>query len=65
MVRYSTRRECILIQFEWTINLGTLLHLTGFLFTAVLIYIRVRDRLATIEARLEILMHWYNRNVNE
>jgi len=47
------------IKFDETISLGTLLHLIALLGSVVAIYTKLSQRLSTAEAKLDMLVEWW------
>lgn len=53
------------IEFQWTINLGTLLQLVGIVSAVMLAYMDIRVRLARLEVMIVPLWRWWNKDILE
>lgn len=52
------------ISIDWTVNFGTLLHLFGMLMAGVGLYLKINNRLASLEHKVDTMFGWWQRRIN-
>lgn len=51
------------MQFDTTINLGTMIHMAGMLIAGFLAYMKIHERIGKLEDKVDLLMRWFRSEV--
>lgn len=53
------------MKLDWTINVGTIIHMVGMLVAGFMAYSRVIERIKAVEVKNDILMSWFSSAILE
>lgn len=53
-----------MVQFDWTISLGTVLHGIVVLGGLFMVYVKMEHRLTSMETKINAMWHWWMKRLN-
>lgn len=51
------------IHFEWTVSLGTVIHLIGLTGAILAVYLRLRQDVIELKTKVELLYRWWEQEL--
>ena len=51
------------VQFNWTVDLGTMIQLTVLVSSIFVVYLRVKERIISLETKVDLIYQWWKQQV--